>query len=63
MVIVYLRKNCFLAKIYNKLKNKNFDPYQILKKINDNVYVVDLPKDITISPPFNVVDLFKYHTS
>lgn len=32
----------------------------ILKKINDNDYVVDLPPIMSISSTFNVKDLFKF---
>ena len=44
-----------------KLSNKKYSPYQILQKINDNAYVVELPADIAISPTSNVDDLFEYY--
>jgi hypothetical protein len=43
-----------------KLRNKKYSPCKILKKINNNVFVVDLPKDLAISSTFNVADIFKY---
>lgn len=43
------------------MKNRNFGPCQILKKISNNAYVIDLPQEFQMSNIFNVTDLRKYH--
>ena len=42
---------------HSKLQQRKYEPYQIVKKINNNAYVVDLPTWLRVSKTFNVVDL------
>ena len=37
-----------------KLLARSAGPFKILKKINSNAYVVDLPSDFGISSSFNI---------
>ena len=55
--------------IYPELNNKNVvkklharivGPRSILQKLGSNAYLIDLPSNISISPVFNLVDLFPY---
>jgi hypothetical protein len=56
--MVYLCNGRLSTDAFGKLRNKKYGPCKILKKINDNVYVVDLHKDLAISSTFKVVDIF-----
>lgn len=57
MFMVFLRKEH--GRSYKKLDRK-YLPFKILQNINDDAYVLDLPKHIKIFKTFNVVDLNDY---
>ncbi|KAJ9562004.1 LOW QUALITY PROTEIN: hypothetical protein OSB04_007164 [Centaurea solstitialis] len=57
LVWIHLRKECFPAGRFGKLKPRADGPFRVLKKINDNAYKVDLPGHYNVSATFNVADL------
>jgi len=60
MVWIHLRKKRFPSKRKLKLTPRTDGPFEILKRVNDNVYKVNLPKDYGFSATFNVADLSPY---
>lgn len=44
-----------------KLEKPKYSLFLVARKINDKVYVLQLPHDQNISHTFNVADLFEYH--
>uniref|UniRef100_A0A2N9GSJ0 CCHC-type domain-containing protein n=1 Tax=Fagus sylvatica TaxID=28930 RepID=A0A2N9GSJ0_FAGSY len=56
-VWVHMRKERFPAHRKTKLHLRGDGPFQILEKINDNAYKVDLPGEYKVSATFNVSDL------
>jgi hypothetical protein len=55
-----LTRNRMPAHSYNKLKAKKIGPLEVLERINDNVYRLRLPANITTSDVFNVKYLSKF---
>ena len=53
---IHKRKECFLTKRKSKLMPKADGPFEVLEKVNDNVYKVDLPGDYGVSATFNMAD-------
>ena len=59
-VWVHFRKERFPAQRKSKLSPRGDGPFQILERINDNAYKVDLPGEYNVSATFNVADLSLY---
>ena len=57
---VHLRKERFPSKRKTKLMPRVDGPFEVLERINDNAYKVDLPGDYGVSATFNVADLSPY---
>ena len=52
-----MRKERFPACRWSKLHPRRDGPFQVLERINDNAFKLDLPGEYNISPTFNVSDL------
>ncbi|KAG2269450.1 hypothetical protein Bca52824_064005 [Brassica carinata] len=60
LVWAVLTRDRMHAHSYNKLKAKKTGPLEVLERINDNAYRLQLPADITTSDVFNVKYLSRY---
>jgi hypothetical protein len=54
LVWIYLSRDRYPLGTYNKLKPRKFGPCQILEKMGNNAYRVQLPDDMNITNVFNV---------
>lgn len=59
-VWLHLRKERFPAKRRSKLHPRGDGPFQVIQRINDNAYKLDLPGEYQVSSTFNVADLSPY---
>jgi hypothetical protein len=62
-VWVHMRKERFLACRRSKLHPRGDGPFQVLERINDNAYKLDLPGEYNISATFNVSNLSLFDVS
>src|SRR3954470_20353771 len=61
-VWVHLSKECFPQERNSKLKPRGDGPFKVLKRINNNAYIIDIPESkYLVSKTFNVADLSPYH--
>ena len=60
---VHMRKERFLARRQSKLHPRGDGPFQVLERINDNAYKLDLPGEYNISATFNISDLSLFDVS
>ena len=52
-----MHKERFSTQRGSKLLLRGDGPFQVLKRINDNAYKLDLPDEYNVSATFNVTDL------
>lgn len=62
LVWIRLGKECFPTGKFGKLQPRADGPFQVLKRINDNAYTIDLSSEYNVSATFNVADLSPYVT-
>ena len=59
---IHLSKERFPQERNSKLKPRGDGPFRVLKRINNNSYVIDISTSkYLVSNTFNVVDLSPYH--
>ena len=56
-VWIHLHKERFPIQRKSKLMPRGDGPFQVLERINDNAYKIDLPGEYGVSATFNVADL------
>ncbi|CAL1359601.1 unnamed protein product [Linum trigynum] len=59
-VWVHLRKERFPHQRRSKLLPRSEGPFQVISKVGNNAYKIDLPREYGISATFNVSDLAPY---
>ena len=62
-VMIRLRPERFPPGTFQKLQARGMGPFEVLSKVGENRYVIDIPHDWGIHPTFNVEDLVAYEGS
>ncbi|XP_071924785.1 uncharacterized protein [Coffea arabica] len=60
-VWIHMRKERFPNQRRNKLLPRGDGPFQVVERINDNAYKLDLPGEYGVHATFNVADLSPFH--
>ena len=58
--MIRIRPERFPSGAIKKLQARNAGPFKVLKRMDPNAYVIDLPHDYGISSSFNIDDLVAY---
>jgi len=58
--MLFLYKKRFSVGTYNKLQQKKYSPYNIIKKIHGNAYIVNMPNNWGFCKIFNVFNIHFY---
>ena len=59
-VWLHLRKDRFPTKRKSKLSPRGDGPFQVLERINNNAYRLNLPEEYEVSNTFNITDLVPF---
>ena len=60
-MMVFSHIERFLVGMYNKLQHIKYGPNIISTKINDNVYIIDLLDNKSISRTFNMSHIYPFY--
>ncbi|XP_071918726.1 uncharacterized protein [Coffea arabica] len=60
-VWIHMRKERFPIKRRSKLLPRGDGPFQVLERINDNAYKLEIPSEYGVHATFNVSDLSPFH--
>ena len=57
LVWLHLQKERFPSRRKNKLMARSYGPFEIIEKVGNNAYKLQLPGDMVVSATFNIGDL------
>ena len=59
-VMIRLRPERFPPGTVRKLHARGAGPFRVVKRVESNAYVLELPPELGISSTFNITDLVEY---